>query len=88
MIFVKSVFLPFLDIDDTHAAWLSGRPVACPYVVGIFGKESLGYIISMLVAVNGANFNIERFGVALLFFLHRLGFQLRIEHFEPLAPTQ
>jgi hypothetical protein len=71
---VKSVFLSFLDIDDTHAARLSGRPVACPPVVGILCDEVLGYLCSMIGAVDGANFHIERFGVALLFFLHRLGF--------------
>jgi hypothetical protein len=74
MIFVKSVLLSFLDIDDTHAARLSGRPVACPLVVGILGDKDLGYLCSMIGAVDGANFHIERFGVTLLFFLNRLVF--------------
>lgn len=85
---MKSI-LPFLHIDDTHATRLSGHPVAGPYVAGIFLEEVVCYPFSMLSAVDRADFYIERFGVALLYGLWlRLEFlQLRIEHFEPLAPT-
>ena len=63
--------------------------MAGPYVVGIFCEEIFGYPLSMHFAVDRADLHIERFGVALLYgFWLGQGFrQLRIEHFEPLAPT-